>query len=67
MQLTRLSARGRSNKGLPILQSGCRSAEEYPFPKPESCSAYSNGTWTPADLRRHYCRLTEVIDKESFL
>ncbi len=41
--------------------------EEYPLPKPESCSAYSNGTWTPADPRWHYCRLTEVVDKESFL
>ena len=41
--------------------------EEYPLPEPESCSAYSNGTWTPADPRWHYCRLTEVVDTLSFL
>lgn len=41
--------------------------EEYPLPEPDSCSAYTAGTWTPADPRWHYCRLTEIVDKDSFI
>lgn len=41
--------------------------EEYPLPKPESCANYENGKWTPADPAWHFCRLHEVIVKESFL
>ena len=41
--------------------------EEYPLDKPESCADYANGKWTPKDPRWHYCRLTEVVAKESFL
>jgi arylsulfatase A-like enzyme len=41
--------------------------EEYPLAKPESCANYKNGTWTPADPKWHFCRLQEVIGKESFL
>jgi arylsulfatase A-like enzyme len=41
--------------------------EEYPLAKPESCADYMNGKWTPADPRWHYCRLTEVVAKDSFL
>jgi arylsulfatase A-like enzyme len=41
--------------------------EEYPLDKPDSCANYENGTWTPADPEWHFCRLQEVIVKESFL
>jgi len=41
--------------------------EEYPLDKPDSCANYKNGTWTPADPEWHFCRLQEVIAKESFL
>ena len=41
--------------------------EEYPLAKPESCADYVNGKWTPADPRWHYCRLTDVVAKDSFL
>jgi arylsulfatase A-like enzyme len=41
--------------------------EEYPLAKPESCADYVNGKWTPADPRWHYCRLTDVVAKKSFL
>jgi arylsulfatase A-like enzyme len=41
--------------------------EEYPLAKPDSCSNYTNGTWTPADPKWHFCRLQEVLGKESFL
>jgi len=41
--------------------------EEYPLAKPDSCADYTNGKWTPKDPRWHYCRLTEVVAKESFL
>jgi arylsulfatase A-like enzyme len=40
--------------------------EEYPLAKPESCADYANGKWTPADPRWHYCRLTDVVAKDSF-
>jgi arylsulfatase A-like enzyme len=41
--------------------------EEYPLDKPESCANYENGTWTTDDPEWHFCRLQEVIAKESFL
>jgi arylsulfatase A-like enzyme len=41
--------------------------EEYPLPKPDSCAEYVSGKWTPADPRWHYCRLTEVVARDSFL
>ena len=41
--------------------------EEYPLDKPDSCANYENGTWTTADPEWHFCRLQEVIAKESFL
>ncbi len=41
--------------------------EEYPLPKPDSCSKYEDGTWTPADPEWNFCRLQEVIAKDSFL
>jgi arylsulfatase A-like enzyme len=41
--------------------------EEYPLDKPESCADYENGTWTPDAPEWHFCRLQEVIAKESFL
>jgi hypothetical protein len=41
--------------------------EEYPLAKPESCTNYKNGKWTPTAPEWHFCRLQEVISKESFL
>lgn len=41
--------------------------EEYPLAKPDSCASYRNGKWTPAAPEWHFCRLQEVIAKESFL
>jgi len=41
--------------------------EEYPLEKPESCANYENGTWNPEAPEWHFCRLQEVIAKESFL
>jgi arylsulfatase A-like enzyme len=41
--------------------------EEYPLAKPESCANYKNGSWAPADPKWHFCRLQEVLSKESFL
>jgi hypothetical protein len=42
--------------------------EEYPLSKPDSCTNYTNGTWTPeADPGWHYCRLIEVIDLYSII
>jgi arylsulfatase A-like enzyme len=41
--------------------------EEYPLAKPESCTDYTNGKWTPAKPEWHYCRLTEVVAKDSIL
>jgi arylsulfatase A-like enzyme len=40
--------------------------EEYPLAKPDSCADYTNGKWTPKDMQWHYCRLTEVVAKDSF-
>jgi arylsulfatase A-like enzyme len=41
--------------------------EEYPLKKPESCDNYKNGTWTAAAPEWNFCRLQEVMAKESFL
>jgi arylsulfatase A-like enzyme len=41
--------------------------EEYPLAKPDSCANYENGTWTPNDPEWNFCRLQELINKESFL
>ena len=41
--------------------------EEFPLLIPQSCEAYENGTWTPADEAWHYCRLTEVVATHSFM
>jgi arylsulfatase B len=41
--------------------------EEYPLDRPDSCTNYENGTWTPADPEWHFCRLQEIIAKDSFL
>lgn len=41
--------------------------EEYPLEKPNSCTNYQNGTWTPADPEWNFCHLKEVIAKKSFL
>lgn len=41
--------------------------EEYPLDKPANCSGYSSGAWTAADPRWHFCRLSELIRKQSFL
>jgi hypothetical protein len=41
--------------------------EEYPLAKPESCAKYQDKSWTPATQDWHYCRLQEVLAKESFL
>jgi arylsulfatase A-like enzyme len=41
--------------------------EEYPLAKPDSCTNYKNGTLAPADPKWHFCRLQEVLSKESFL
>jgi len=41
--------------------------EEYPLKKPDSCADYANGKWTPANPQWHYCRLTDIVAKDSFL
>jgi hypothetical protein len=41
--------------------------EEYPLAKPESCADYTKGKWTPKDPQWHYCRLTDIVAKDSFL
>lgn len=41
--------------------------EEYPLAKPASCAPYRSGKWTPADPQWHYCRLTYVVARYSFL
>lgn len=41
--------------------------EEYPLPKPSSCLAFSNGTWTPADREWHFCSLQQELATRSFL
>jgi arylsulfatase A-like enzyme len=40
--------------------------EEYPLEKPESCTGYMDGTWTPADPQWHYCRLKDLVAEYSF-
>jgi arylsulfatase A-like enzyme len=41
--------------------------EEYPLAKPDSCAAYTDGTWSPEDPQWHYCRLKEVVKEHSFI
>jgi arylsulfatase A-like enzyme len=41
--------------------------EEYTLPKPKSCANYKNGTWRAATPEWNFCRLQEVLAKESFL
>jgi len=41
--------------------------EEFPLARPASCSGYAGGTWTAAEPRWHFCRLTELVGKQSFL
>ena len=41
--------------------------EEYPLPIPDGCALYADGTWSPADAPRHYCRLTDAVDRYSFM
>jgi arylsulfatase A-like enzyme len=41
--------------------------EEYPLAKPDDCAGYTDGSWTPADPEWHFCRLTDVVARKSFL
>lgn len=41
--------------------------EEYPLARPDSCADYASGQWTPKDSRWHFCRLTDIVARESFL
>jgi len=41
--------------------------EEYPLPRPESCSPYFDGAWQSGEQRWHFCRLDEVVERHSFL
>jgi len=41
--------------------------EEYPLAKPDNCADYDKGKWTPANPQWHYCRLTHVVAKYSFM
>jgi arylsulfatase A-like enzyme len=41
--------------------------EEYPLAKPDSCTGYTDGTWTPDDPEWHYCRLMEVVKEYSYI
>lgn len=41
--------------------------EEYPLAKPDSCADYGSGKWSPRDPQWHYCRLVDIVAKESFL
>lgn len=39
--------------------------EEYPLAKPDNCAAYAGRKWSPADPKWHYCRLIEIVAKDS--
>jgi len=41
--------------------------EEYSLAKPDSCTGYTDGTWATSNPQWHYCRLTDVVAKHSFL
>ncbi len=41
--------------------------EEYPLEKPASCADYAAGKWKTSDPQWNYCRLNEVMAKESFM
>lgn len=41
--------------------------EEFPLPKPASCEDYARGRWKASSPQWNYCRLNEVLAKESFM
>jgi arylsulfatase A-like enzyme len=41
--------------------------EEFPLAKPDSCDTNSAKAWTPSNPQWHYCRLTDIVAKQSFL
>lgn len=41
--------------------------EEYPLEKPDNCSKYADGNWSPKDPEWNYCRLMEVIRDDSYV
>jgi arylsulfatase A-like enzyme len=41
--------------------------EEYPLPRPESCTRYTSGEWKTNTRDWNFCRLQEVLAKESIL
>jgi arylsulfatase A-like enzyme len=41
--------------------------EEYPLAKPASCAKYASGEWKTASREWNFCRLQEVLAKESIL
>lgn len=41
--------------------------EEYPLEKPSSCAKYVSGQWKTSVPEWHFCRLQEVLQKESIL
>jgi len=41
--------------------------EEYPLAKPESCTGYADGSWSPENPEWHFCQLKQVVAEESFL
>jgi arylsulfatase A-like enzyme len=41
--------------------------EEYPLARPESCAKYESGQWKTSSREWHFCRLQEVLAKESIL
>jgi len=41
--------------------------EEYPLPKPDSCANYKNGEWKTTAPEWNFCRLQEILAKDSFL
>ncbi len=41
--------------------------EEFPLDEPASCAGYADGTSSPEESGWHFCRLTDVISRHSFL
>ena len=41
--------------------------EEYPLEKPDSCTGYIDGSWSPKDTEWHFCRLKEVVKEYSYV
>jgi hypothetical protein len=56
-----VGARNGSHKVLCTDGSSVDDCEFY------SCDSYANDTWSPADPKWHFCRLTEVVATKSFL